>query len=94
MYHLLTNVPPLPAFVPTPRVPIQQYNPAVTDATVAVVEKASWPEERVVKGRLQELADMVTEAGIKKTALILVGEFLSKSGKSKLYDKDFSHEYR
>jgi len=40
MYHLLTNVPPLPAFVPTPRVPIQQYNPAVTDATVSVVEKA------------------------------------------------------
>ena len=40
MYHLLTNVPPLPAFVPTPRVPIQQYNPAVTAATVAVVEKA------------------------------------------------------
>lgn len=40
MYHLLTNVPPLPAFVPTPRVPIQQYNPAVTDGTVAVVDKA------------------------------------------------------
>ena len=69
----------------------QHYPP---DTPVAVVEKASWPEERVVKGRLQELADMVTEAGIKKTALILVGEFLSKSGKSKLYDKDFSHEYR
>jgi len=30
----------LPAFVPTPRLPIQQYNPAVTAATVAVVDKA------------------------------------------------------
>jgi serine/threonine protein kinase len=40
LYHLLTNVPPLPAFVPTPRLPIQQYNPAVSEATVAVVEKA------------------------------------------------------
>jgi serine/threonine protein kinase len=40
MYHLLTNVPPLPAFVPTPRLPLPQYNPAVTAATVAVVEKA------------------------------------------------------
>ncbi len=40
MYHLLTNVPPLPAFVPTPRLPIQQYNPAVTAQTAAVVEKA------------------------------------------------------
>lgn len=40
MYHLLTNVPPLPAFVPTPRVPIEQYNPAVTERTVAVVARA------------------------------------------------------
>lgn len=69
----------------------QHYPP---DTPVAVVEKASWPEERVLSGQLQELAEMVTQAGIKKTALILVGEFLSQSGKSKLYDKDFSHEYR
>ena len=40
MYHLLTNVPPLPAFVPAPRLPVQQYNPAVTDRTAAVIEKA------------------------------------------------------
>lgn len=40
MYHLLTNVPPLPAFVPTPRVPAQQYNPALSDRTAAVIEKA------------------------------------------------------
>ena len=40
MYHLLTNVPPLPAFVPTPRVGIQQYNPAVSLPTVAAVERA------------------------------------------------------
>ena len=40
MYHLLTNVPPLPAFVPTPRVPIEQYNPAVTERTAAVVARA------------------------------------------------------
>ncbi|MBM3189307.1 MAG: FHA domain-containing protein [Chloroflexi bacterium] len=40
MYHLLTKVPPLPAFVPTPRVPIQQYNPAISEATAAVVERA------------------------------------------------------
>jgi serine/threonine-protein kinase len=40
MYHLLTNVPPLPAFVPTPRVPVAQYNAAVSDATVALIERA------------------------------------------------------
>ncbi|HHX65840.1 MAG TPA: protein kinase [Chloroflexi bacterium] len=40
LYHLLTNVPPLPAFVPTPRVPVRQYNPAVSEATAAVIERA------------------------------------------------------
>ena len=40
MYHLLTKVPPLPAFVPTSRVPLLQYNPAVSEQTAAVVEKA------------------------------------------------------
>jgi len=40
MYHLLTNVPPMPAFVPSPSLPIRQYNPAVSEATVRVVEKA------------------------------------------------------
>jgi hypothetical protein len=40
LYHLLTNMPPLPAFVPGERVAIAQYNPAVTAATVAVIDKA------------------------------------------------------
>ncbi len=41
MYHLLTNVPPLPTFVPATRVPIlQYYNPAVSSRTVAAVERA------------------------------------------------------
>ncbi len=40
MYHLLTNMPPLPAFVPTPRVPVQQYNPAVSEKTQALVDRA------------------------------------------------------
>ena len=40
MYHLLTNVPPLPAFVPGERVSIQQYNPAVSEAAVRVVNMA------------------------------------------------------
>ncbi len=40
MYHLLTNMPPLPAFVPTPRVPVQQYNPALSEKTQALVDRA------------------------------------------------------
>ncbi len=66
---------------------------------VAVIERVSWPEERIVRGTLKDIADKVKEAGIKKTALIYVGEALraseEKLGKeSKLYHKDFKHEYR
>ncbi|MFQ5594975.1 MAG: protein kinase [Anaerolineae bacterium] len=40
MYHLLANVPPTPAFLPAPPVPLHQYNPAVSEQLAAVVEKA------------------------------------------------------
>lgn len=62
---------------------------------VAVVYKATWPDERILKGTLETIADRVNAAEIKKTALIMVGEFLGDTYKeSKLYHKDFKHEYR
>ncbi|MBE9537177.1 MAG: precorrin-4 C(11)-methyltransferase [Proteobacteria bacterium] len=62
---------------------------------IAVVYKASWPEEKIVRGTLEDIALKVKEAGITKTALIMVGEVLSKeAGASLLYDKNFSHMYR
>ncbi|MGI6434818.1 MAG: precorrin-4 C(11)-methyltransferase [Syntrophomonadaceae bacterium] len=64
------------------------------DTPAAIVEKASWPEERILAGTLPEMPRLTKQAGIKKTALILVGEFLRQSGQSRLYDRDFSHEYR
>lgn len=69
------------------------------DTPIAVVEKASWPGQRIVRGMLKDLVELVAGAGIRKTALIYVGEALKASemslGKeSKLYDKDFKHEYR
>jgi precorrin-4 C11-methyltransferase len=61
----------------------------------AIVAKVSWPEQKVIKATLGEIAAEVKAAGIKKTALILVGDFLdSDYQKSKLYDKNFAHEYR
>lgn len=62
---------------------------------VAVVYKATWPDQDLVRGTLEDIAGKVKEAGIKKTALILVGRFLGHEyNYSKLYDKYFSHEYR
>lgn len=68
------------------------YSP---DTPVAVVYKASWPEERIIKGQLADLAKLVEESGINKTALILVGNFLGQEfAYSKLYSSDFGHGFR
>ena len=63
------------------------------DTPVAVVYKATWPEQEVVRGTLADIAEKA--AHIKKTALILVGNFLRESDKrSKLYDPAFAHACR
>ncbi|MFW5980299.1 MAG: precorrin-4 C(11)-methyltransferase [Bacillota bacterium] len=65
------------------------------DTPAAVVAKASWPDQKVIKGKLSNIAEKVKEAEIKKTAMILVGDFLSADySRSKLYDKKFGHGYR
>ena len=62
---------------------------------VAVVQRASWPDQKIVLGTLETIEQKVKEAGINKTAQILVGDFLGNEyEKSKLYDKHFTHEYR
>lgn len=70
-----------------------------TDTPAAVVYKASWKDERIVKGLLKDIAAKVKDEKINKTALIIVGKVLDKdilkiAKKSKLYDKGFEHEYR
>ena len=65
------------------------------ETPVAVVEKASWPEERKIIGTLGTIAKKVKESGIKRQALIVVGDVLRKAyQKSKLYDADFEHGFR
>lgn len=64
---------------------------------VAVVEKVSWPEERIIRGVLTDIAGQVEAAGITRTAIIAVGKVLAQAPPpvlSKLYDKNFSHGYR
>lgn len=69
------------------------------ETTVAVVARASWPDEQVVQGTLTDIAAKVKEAGIGKQALILVGDVLrarseGMKAKSLLYDKEFTHGCR
>ncbi len=62
---------------------------------VAVVYKATWEDQKIVIGNLNDIASKVKEAGIKKTALTVVGDFLGDEYElSKLYDKTFTHEFR
>ncbi|GAA3641190.1 cobalt-precorrin-4 methyltransferase [Asaccharospora irregularis] len=62
---------------------------------VSVIYKATWTDEKVVKGVLSDIAAKVRKNNINKTALIMVGRFLGEEyNNSKLYDKDFKHEYR
>lgn len=61
----------------------------------AVVYKATWEDEKQIRGTLCDIAAKVRAEGINKTALIMVGRFLGKEyNYSKLYDKDFKHEFR
>ena len=70
-----------------------------TDTPVAVVYKASWPDQKIILTTLGEMPRRMTEEDIHNFALILVGDAL-KEGKikneenSKLYDKDFETGFR
>ena len=65
------------------------------DTPAAIVYKATWEDEKIVRGTLTNLAKKVEEAGIRKTALTVVGDFLGDDYElSKLYDKTFTHEFR
>jgi precorrin-4/cobalt-precorrin-4 C11-methyltransferase len=66
------------------------------DCPVAVVQRASWPDQQIVRGTLADIGAKVKQAGIKATAMILVGRVLTAEdfADSRLYAADFSHGYR
>ena len=65
------------------------------DTPVAVVYKATWPEEMKLYCTVGTLHRTVAEHGLRKTALIIVGNCLGGNyERSKLYDPGFSTEYR
>ena len=70
----------------------EHYGP---QCPVAVVHRASWPDQQIFRGTLADIADKTRKAEINKTAMIIVGPALSRDiPVSKLYDPAFSHEYR
>lgn len=65
------------------------------DTPAAVVYRVTWDDELVLIGTLETIANKAKEAGIKKHALIIVGQAIGEAGNaSMLYDKTFSHEFR
>ncbi|HWI29834.1 MAG TPA: precorrin-4 C(11)-methyltransferase [Stellaceae bacterium] len=66
------------------------------DCPAAVVWRASWPDQRILRGTLATLRDRVKEAGFTRTALILVGRVLAapEAVESRLYAASHSHVLR
>ena len=61
----------------------------------AIVYRATWPDEKVLRCTVDTLADTARASGLSRTALILVGRFLEGDyARSKLYDPDFTTGYR
>jgi precorrin-4/cobalt-precorrin-4 C11-methyltransferase len=66
------------------------------DCPAAIVYRASWPDERVIRGTLADIASRVRAAKLTRTALILVGRVLAADGfrDSALYDPAHAHILR
>ncbi len=65
------------------------------DTPAAIVYKATWPEEKIFRCPVSQLAETAKANNITKTALIIVGYFLGdKYERSKLYDPGFTTEFR
>ena len=66
-----------------------------SDIPVAVVYKATWPEQKILTGTLEDIAEKVKSEGIHKFSQILVGGFIEGDyERSLLYHPKFSHEFR
>lgn len=66
------------------------------DCPVAIVYRASWPDQQIVRGTLTSIVEEVAKAPIERTALIFVGRVLTASGfrDSALYTTDYHRRFR
>jgi precorrin-4/cobalt-precorrin-4 C11-methyltransferase len=72
---------------------VPHYGP---ECAVAVVFRASWPDERIVRGTLSNIVERVRETPIQHTAIILVGKVLSAEDfrESALYSTEYQRRFR
>jgi precorrin-4/cobalt-precorrin-4 C11-methyltransferase len=63
---------------------------------VAVVYRASWPDQKIIKGTLGDIAKKIKDEKITRTAIVIISDVIDPETYeySKLYDKEFSHGYR
>ncbi len=66
------------------------------DCPVAVVARASWPDERIFRGTLSDIAERLAGDQVQRTALVLVGRAIDAAGfrDSALYDPDYARRFR
>lgn len=66
------------------------------DCPVAIVARASWPDEKIVRGTLGDIAARFAEDPVERTAIIFVGRTLSAADfrESSLYDPDYQRRFR
>ncbi|MCW2282510.1 precorrin-4/cobalt-precorrin-4 C11-methyltransferase [Rhodoblastus acidophilus] len=66
------------------------------DCPVAIIFRASWPDEQVLQGTLADIEASFARSPVERTALVLVGRALSSEDfrESALYDPDYLRRYR
>lgn len=65
------------------------------DTPVAACYHLTWPDQKIYRGTLKELAKMVHENGLTLTTMLVVGEAIdNRQGLSELYNKHFTHLFR
>jgi precorrin-4/cobalt-precorrin-4 C11-methyltransferase len=65
------------------------------DTPIAIVQRASWPEQKIVRGTLKTIVQDIEGKDIDRTAMIVVSRCLGADYElSRLYAPEFSHMFR
>ena len=66
------------------------------ETPVAIVYRATWEDQKIIRGTIGDIVDKTKEAKITKTAVIIVGDVIAPKRYefSKVYDAGFTHGYR